>query len=70
MIQQQFLLIIRRDADLVFVGINNTHKKKGFMSVWVMLEFSYEPMGLTIPKRDNGTYSYIYVYKMCIRALL
>ena len=57
MIQQQFLLIIRRDADLVFVGI--IHKKKGFMSVWVMLEFSYEPMGLTIPERDNGTYSYI-----------
>ena len=69
MIQQQFLLIIRRDADLVFVGINNTHKKKGFMSVWVMLEFSYEPMGLTIPERDM-VHIAIYVYKMCIRALL
>lgn len=67
MIQQQFLLIIRRDADLVFVGI--IHKKKGFMSVWVMLEFSYEPMGLTIPERDM-VYIAIYVYKMCIRALL
>lgn len=67
MIQQQFLLIIRRDADLVFVGI--IHKKKGFMSVWVMLEFSYEPMGLTIPERDM-VHIAIYVYKMCIRALL
>ena len=67
MIQQQFLLIIRRDADLVFVGI--IHKKKGFMSVWVMLEFSYEPMGLTLPERDM-VHIAIYVYKMCIRALL